>query len=196
MSDPAKLSQQIEQLSAANRSKAADYIAFLLWQEEQRQLPEINSWSYSLIEAFKGASVYASQDPAGMDVKLAQATVGGQSQPALWAHPPLMGQAIIEYHLPVPQQVNTIRLHLSFGIRDGAQISDDNLIAFSVRINGIRVWGQQTNAQQWQPATIPLDLPVGDMVRLELTTETLGSHEWTWAVWGTPELTGKGNGAK
>jgi hypothetical protein len=31
----------------------------------------------------------------------------------------------------------------------------------------------------------------GDMARIEFTTEALGSHEWTWAVWGSPELYGK-----
>ena len=191
MSDLANLIKQIEQLSAESQAQLADYVAFLAWQEDQSQVRAIGNWSYSLIESFKEAFVHASQDPAGMDVQLAQATVGGVAQPALWAHPPLIGQAIIEYHVPVPQQVRYIRLRLSFGVRDGAQISDDNLVAFSVRVNGMRMWGQQTNAQRWQPTDILLDLPTGDMARLELTTETLGNHEWTWAVWGNPELIGK-----
>ncbi len=126
-----------------------------------------------------------------MDVKLAPAIVGGESRPAMWAHPPVVGQAVLEYYVPIPQQVSELRLRVAIGIRDGAQISEDNLVAFGVKVNGLRVWGQQTNAQTWQVAEIPLNLLTGDMARFEFTTEALGSHQWTWAVWGSPELSGK-----
>jgi hypothetical protein len=186
------LIQQIEQLSTESRAKLADYVAFLRWQEAQRQAGEAREWSFSFIEAFKEAAVYASQEPpAGMDVKIGPAKVGGETRPALWAHPPLAGQAVIEYHVPLPQQVGQVRLRLAIGIRDGAKIAEDNLVAFNVRVNGLRVWGSQTNAQIWQPVEIPLNLISGDMARFEFATEALGSHQWTWAVWGAPELTGK-----
>jgi hypothetical protein len=186
------LIQQIEQLSAESQTKLADYVAFLQWQEAQeRAVAETKGWSFSFIEAFKEAAVYASQEPAGMDVKMAPATVGGETKPALWAHPPVVGHTVIEYHVPVPQQVSQVQLRLAIGIRDGAQIAEDNLVAFSVKINGLRVWGQQSNAQAWQEAEIPLNLVTGDMARIEFTTEVLGTHQWTWAVWGSPELVGK-----
>jgi len=130
------------------------------------------------------------QDQAGMDVKLAPATVGNQSRAALWAHPPLAGQAVVEFHVPVPETIRDIRLHLAIGIRDGADIAADNLVAFSVKLNGLRVWGHQSNAQIWQPFTIALDLVSGDIARVAFCTEALNRHEWTWAVWGEPELTG------
>jgi hypothetical protein len=117
--------------------------------------------------------------------------VGGEIRPALWAHPPLVGQTVIEYHAPVPQGVSQLQLRLAIGIRDGAEIAPDNLVAFGVKVNGLRVWGQQSNAQTWQEAKIPLDVVSGDMARIEFTTEALGSHQWTWAVWGEPELEGK-----
>jgi hypothetical protein len=191
LSDIAQLIQQIEQLSPEGQAQLAEYVMFLIWQEEQKQAQEVSSWSFSFVEAFKKASIHSSQDPAGMDVKMAPATVGGETQMALWAHPPLMGQTIIEYHVPIPQKVDLVRLKVAFGIRDGSQIAEDNLVAFSIRVNGLRVWGEQTNTQYWQPADIPLSLPAGDIARIELTTETLGSHEWTWAVWGSPELVGR-----
>jgi hypothetical protein len=124
---------------------------------------------------------------------MAPATVGGETRAALWAHPPVVGQAVIEYHVPVPQQVREVRLRVAIGIRDGAKIAPDNLVAFSVRVNGLRVWGQQSNAQSWQAVEIPLNLLSGDMARIEFATEALGSHQWTWAVWGAPELSGKLN---
>lgn len=193
MNDLTHFIEQIQQLSPANQAKLADYIAFLRWQETEGAATAraASDWSFSFIEAFKEAAVYASQEPAGMDVKMAPATVGGQSRPALWAHPPLVGQAVIEYHVPIPQQIKGVQLRLAIGIRDGAKIAPDNLVAFGVRVNGLRVWEQQTNAQSWQEVQAPLNLLTGDMARIEFTTETLGSHQWTWAVWGEPEIIGK-----
>jgi hypothetical protein len=184
--------QQIEQLSAESQAKLVEYVAFLQWQEAQQQADQAaQGWSFSFIEAFKEAAVTSSRERVGLDVQLGPATVGGETRPALWAHPPVAGQAIIEYHVPVPQQVSQVRLRLAFGIRDGAQIATDNLVAFSVRVNGIRVWGQQSNAQVWQEVNLPLNVINGDIARIEFATEALNRHQWTWAVWGSPELSGK-----
>jgi hypothetical protein len=190
LSDLAELIKQIKHLSPENQASLAKYIEFLQWQESQSQAPTTTDWSFSFIEAFKEATVHASQDKAGMDVKMAPAIVGGESRPALWAHPPLVGQAVVEYYVPIPQQVSNLRLRLAIGIRDGAEIAEDNLVAFGVRVNGLRVWGQQTNAQTWQEAEIPLNVLTGDIARIEFTTEALVNHQWTWAVWGSPELYG------
>ena len=190
MNDLSKLIEHIRQLSAKNQAKLADYVTFLQWQESQERIKAVRGWSFSFMEAFQEAAVYASQDPAGMDVKMAPAVAGGESRPALWAHPPVTGQAVIEYHVPIPQQVKDIRLHLAIGIRDGAKIAEDNLVAFSVKIHGVRLWGQQSNAQTWQNVNIPLDLSSGDIARIAFTTEALNQHQWTWAVWGEPELSG------
>jgi len=185
-----ELINQIEQLSPENRALVQKYVEFLNWQEAQAHARAGQMWSFSFIEAFERAAVHASDNPAGMDVKMAPASVGGQNRPALWAHPPVSGQTIIEYHVPVPQQVRNVRLRLWYGIRDGAEIAENNLVAFGVKMNGLRVWGMQSNAREWQAVDIPLDMTAGDIVRFELTTEALGSHRWTWAVWGSPELVG------
>lgn len=190
MNDLQKLIEQISTLSSESRAKLAGYVDFLQWQETQNQTRSAQGWTFSFIEAFKEATIRASQDAAGMDVKMSPASVGGQTRPALWAHPPVAGQAIIEYHVPIPQQVSNVRLRLAIGIRDGAKIADDNLVAFSVRVNGMRVWGQQSNTLTWQETDLPLDLVVGDIARIEFATEALNNHQWTWAVWGAPELTG------
>ena len=194
MNDLSNLIQQIENLSPESRAILAKYIEFLRWQESQAQNLSVRNWSFSFIEAFRDATILATEEPAGMDVTLAPATVGGETRPALWAHPPVTGQAVIEYHVPIPQQVSDIRLNTSIGIRDGAQISETNLVAFGVRVNGLRVWGQQMNSHSWYNVQIPLEAISGDIVRIQFTTEALGSHEWTWAVWGAPELIGKSNG--
>lgn len=185
------LMDQIEQLSAESQAQLAHYVEYLQWREANMQTAAWQQWSFSFIEAFGQASVHASDRPAGMDVKMAPATVGGVNRPALWAHPPVSGQTIIEFYVPVPKQVANVRLKLAVGIRDGAEIAENNLVAFGVKVNGLRVWGQQTNAQSWENVTIPLKISSGDMVRVEFTTEALGSHKWTWAVWGNPELIGE-----
>lgn len=186
-----QLVHQIEQLSPENQAKLSQYVAFLQWQENQPPETEAVSWSFSFIEAFQEATIYSSQEAAGLHVQLESATVDEVEKPALWAHPPVVGQTVIEYHVPIPQQVRQITLRLAIGIRDGSKIAANNLIAFSVRVNGLRVWGQQTNQLRWQAVDIPLDLPPGDISRIAFATEALNDHQWTWAVWGTPELVGQ-----
>lgn len=191
MDDLANLTSQIEQLSTDSQARLLEYIAFLRWQDNQVKTATPVAWSFSFIEGFREADVYASRDAAGMDVKMALAVVNGESRPALWAHPPVAGRAVIEYHVPIPQQVHNIQLRLAIGIRDGAKIAENNLVAFSVHINDMRVWGQQSNRKAWQDVVTPLDLVTGDIIRIKFSTEALGSHEWTWAVWGSPELVGE-----
>lgn len=191
MTNLQQLIKQIEQLSPESLLTLGKYVEFLQWQDAQKTASPNQGWSFSFIEGFKDASAYATDNPAGMDVTMAPAVVGGQSLPALWAHPPVMGKTVVEFHVPVPRQVSNIRLRLAIGIRDGANIAQNNLVAFAVKVNGARVWGRQSNEHIWHAVEVPLDLPAGDMVRFEFTTEALGSHEWTWAVWGNPELTGR-----
>jgi hypothetical protein len=185
------LIKQIEQLSPESQTTLGRYIEYLQWKEAQDRARAPKSWSFSFIEGYKEAFISTTEDPAGFDVKMAPAVVGGEKRAALWAHPPVSGQTVIEFHVPIPQQVSGIYLKLAVGIRDGSEIGETNLVAFVVKLNGLRVWGQQTNERQWLETNIPVDVVAGDMARFEFTTEALGRHEWTWAVWGEPELTGK-----
>ena len=182
---------EIKQLSIESRAELVRYIEYLQWRDAQHQVAVPQAWSFSFIETFNQASIHATESPAGMDVKMAPAAVGGISLPALWAHPPVSGQTVIEYYVPVPKQVANVSLRAAVGIRDGAEIAETNLVAFGVKVNGLRVWGIQTNAQGWETVDVPLKIAAGDMIRFEFTTEALGSHQWTWAVWGNPELVGE-----
>jgi hypothetical protein len=191
VSDREALIAKIEKLSPAGLALLAEYLEFLSWREQvQSQADETQMWSYSFIETFGEATVAASGNPAGMDVIMAPATVGDDTRPALWAHPPVSGRTTIEYFVPVPRQVHDLKLKTAIGIRDGAKIAKNNLVAFNIKVNGLRVWGAQTNHQVWQLVEIPIRVTTGDIVRFTFTTEALGSHEWTWAVWGNPELVG------
>jgi hypothetical protein len=143
--NPELLISKIQKLSPVGQEALAQYVEFLLWQEEQNRAGKAQEWSFSFIEHFAQATVSATTDPAGMEVSLAPASVGGEIRPALWAHPPLSGQTSIEYYVPVPKKVHNIRLQVAIGIRDGAKIADTDLVAFSVKVNGLRLWGTQSN---------------------------------------------------
>jgi hypothetical protein len=190
MTDLAQLLLEIQRLSPESQRKLSDYVSFLHWQESlATQVPAV-MWSYSFIEMFHQATIATSQEAKGMHVQMDLAQVGGETRPALWAHPPVVGQAVLEYHVAIPKTLQQVSLRVAVGIRDGSRIAPNNLVAFSVRVNGMRVWGKQTNNLHWQEIEIPLNLPVGDVSRVEFATEALGSHQWTWAVWGEPELIG------
>ena len=146
-------------------------------------------WSLNLLEQFAGADVRASRNPAGMEVKAAEATVGGERRPALWQHPPVDGESAVEFHVPIPAGLRDLRLRFSIGIRDGAQAAD-RLVAFRVRVDGWQVWSRAAWPLRWEPVEVPLPHQSGNVLRLTFATDGLGEHKFAWAVWGEPALVG------
>lgn len=183
-------------LSPSDQERVADYIAFLRWRAEREGLAGARQpegpgrrWQVNLLEYFGQADVTASKAPAGMEVKAAEATVGGERRPALWMHPPVAGEASVEFHVPVPAGLTDVRLRFAIGIRDGAQ-GEDRLVAFRVRVDGWQVWSRAAWPVTWTPFEIALPFQAGNVLRLAFVTDGLGSHEFAWAVWGEPELVG------
>lgn len=185
-------------MDEAALAKLTDYARFLLWQRDQVAVPSIPSaqvWQVSLIDQFKQARVSASGNANGMDVSLGIAVAGSESRASILAHPPVLGEAIVSYTQALPLDVTSPHLRFSVAIRDGAQMAADNLVAFRVRMNGWRVWSTHTNVQQWQTFDVPLPIDPGSVISLELCTEAIGEHRFTWAVWGEPVILGlKGEG--
>jgi hypothetical protein len=126
-----------------------------------------------------------------MEVKIAEATVGGERRPALWQHPPVIGESQIEFHVPIPAGLRApgARLRFSIGIREGAQ-AQDRLAAFRVRADGWQIWSRAAWSTTWQPVEITLPFQAGNVLRLAFATDALGSYPFAWAVWGEPELIG------
>jgi hypothetical protein len=182
-------------LSPADQAKVAEYIRFLRWQAERNGAvplkPEasVRPWAFNLLEHFADADVRASRNPAGMEVKAAEATVGGERRPALWQHPPVDGESLIEFHVPIPAGLRDLRLRLSIGMRDGAE-APEHLIAFRVRVDGWQVWSRATWPTRWASMEIPLPLQAGNVLRLAFATDALGEHKFAWAAWGEPTLVG------
>lgn len=195
MSNSETMANELSALSPADQERVREYIAFLAWRAAQSTgaTPHLNPaeqpWRFSFLEHFAGADVAASRDAAGMEVKIAEATVGGQRRPALWQHPPLAGESTIEFHVAIPAGLRDLRLRFAIGIRDGAQ-AGDQLVAFRARVDGWQVWSRAAWPTAWQSFEIALPFRAGNVLRLTFATDALGSHPFAWAAWGEPELVG------
>ncbi len=193
MSDAENLQAQIDALSPADQALVREFVAYLRWRRAdpcERDGDREQDWRYNFLEFFSEADVRASKDMKGMEVKTAMAVVAGESRPALWQHPPISGEAFVEYHVPVPAGVRNLRLRFAMGIRDGSQ-GTDQLVAFRVRVDGWQVWSRAAWPAQWEPVEIELPFQAGNVLRLAFATDGLGSHRWAWAAWAEPELAGE-----
>jgi hypothetical protein len=125
-----------------------------------------------------------------MEIKAATAKVADEERPALWQHPPVTGESLVEYHVPVPAGLRNLRLQFATGIRAGAQ-GTDQLVAFRIRVDGWQVWSRAGWPLRWENAEIELPFQAGNVLRIAFATDSLGRHPWAWAVWAEPELVGE-----
>jgi hypothetical protein len=149
------------------------------------------AWSFDFLEGFRSATRVASRDPAGMEIKVADATCGGITRPALWEHPPVSGSASVGYLVPVPAGLQKIKLKFAIGIRDGSELPTDRVVAFRVLVNGWKLWSTVKNARAWEEHEIEMPQVSSDVARIEFGTDGLGDSRWNWAVWGNPQLVGE-----
>jgi hypothetical protein len=187
-----EIANQLDALSAENLDEVAKFVGYLKWKQGPsaaagQGLP----WGFDFVERFREASFSADQDPAGMDVQVGEAACDNEWQMALWQHPPVTGSAIIEYQVPVPEDVGNLRLVFSTGIRDGSQLAPGNVVAFRVFVNDWKVWSETQHVRRWKRHEISLPTLPGDVTRIHFVTDGLGNHEWAWAVWGEPRLLGE-----
>lgn len=185
MPDRQALLELIAQLPDRDLPRVRAYVDELL-REHERATRE--RWSLNLIDEFHQAKVSAQREPAGMEVKVGDATCGGETRRALWEHPPVSGAAIVSYAVPIPRNLKAVTLTLSVGIRDGSQLPDDRYIAFRVLVNGWKLWSVVKNTRAWDDYEIKMPELASDVARIEFQTDGLGDHRWNWAVWGEPKL--------
>ena len=149
------------------------------------------AWSFDFLENFRGATLAASRDPAGMEIRVADATAGGVTRAALWEHPPASGSASVGYLVPVPIGLQKIKLKFAIGFRDGSELPTDRVVAFRVLVNGWKVWSTVKNARAWEEHEVEMPQVSSDVARIEFVTDGLGDSRWNWSVWGNPQLTGE-----
>jgi len=192
------LLRRITDLSDESLILLSQYISFLKWQEEQWRSPDEwedvgdseVAWVYDLIEHFAQARQAATVDPKGMEVKVASASCEGVIRPAIWQHPPVKGEAVLEYQVQVPMDVDVLKMKFAAGVRDGALLSDDNQVAFRVRVNGRLLWTHLKDETTWDDFVIDLPSLAGQTMVVQLITDALGNSRWNWAVWGEPQVIG------
>lgn len=203
MTIPDIILKNLATLSPADQERVAEYIAFLRWRAAQdpsgSQKPEGSAlpWRFNFLEHLADADVRTAAGrpggrggkDTGMEVKTAEATVNGERRPALWQHPPVSGEAVAEFHVPIPAGLQNLRLRFAIGIRDGAQ-GDEQLVAFRVKLDGWQVWSRAAYPRAWAPFEVALPFQAGNILRLAFATDGLGEHQWAWAAWGEPELVG------
>jgi hypothetical protein len=176
---------QVRALVELLRSKEAQAAA-----STQRAAGPGPAWSFDFLEGFRGATLAASRDPAGMEIKVGGATCGGITRAALWEHPPVSGSASVGYLVPVPMGLRKLRLEFAIGIRDGSELPSDRLIAFRVLVNGWKLWSTVKNTHAWEELSIEMPQVSSDVARIEFVTDGLGDSRWNWSVWGEPRLEG------
>ncbi len=192
------ISRRIADLSEESLTQLSQYISFLKWQEEQWRSPDAwedagnlrTSWVFDLIEHFHDARQAATIDPAGMEIKVAPASCGGVIRQAIWQHPPATGLSVLEYQFRAPADVDLLKFRFAVGVRDGALLSEDNQVAFRLRLNGRPLWNHLKAEVGWESFALDLPSLAGQEAILQLITDPLGNSRWNWAVWGEPQILG------
>ena len=192
--------RRIQDLNEQSLLQLSQYVGYLKWQEElwQSLMQEEDTdedgftlvWKYDLLEAFPQSRHSATRTPDLMEVRIDTASCGMVQQPALWQHPPVEGSAVVEYDVRVPPDIERLRMQFAIGIRDGAQMEDDNFCAFRVLLNGVRVWSKTKQSCSWERFVIDLPNQAGQPAVLQLMSDGLGNSRWNWAVWAEPQLLG------
>ena len=197
--------RRVSDLSEQSLIQLSQYISYLKWQEElwHSLLVEEEDegeaagrlvWKFDFLDAFPQARQAATRQPDLMEIKVGPATCGMIQQNALWEHPPLVGSAVVEYQIQVPANVDRLRLRFAVGIRDGALMEGENLCAFRIYVNGMRLWSATKQSTDWERHAVDLPNLAGQSVVVQLMTDGLGDARWNWAVWAEPQLLGYARG--
>jgi len=196
------LVRRISDLNDQSLTQLSQFISYLKWQEElwhslleDELAPQPDHallWQFDFLEGFPAARQAATRSAKGMEIKVAVASCGMVQQMALWQHPPSIGSAVCEYSLAVPPNIDSLRLRFAVGIRDGAVMEGDNLCAFRVYVNGVRIWSTTKQTTTWERYLLDLPSLAGQEIVIQFMTDGLGDTRWNWAVWAEPVLLGYG----
>jgi hypothetical protein len=196
------LVRRISDLNEQSLTQLSQYISYLKWQEElwhslleeetDQDLTQTLLWQYDFVEAFPVARKVSTRSSDLMEIKVGMASCGMVQQMSIWEHPPVAGSAVCEYTVKAPPDLNALKLRFAVGIRDGAIMEGDNMCAFRVFVNGIRLWSTTKQNHQWERYLLDLPSLAGQEIVIQFMTDGLGDNRWNWAVWGEPLLLGYG----
>jgi hypothetical protein len=187
-----EVANHLESLSPESLEELALFVRYLRWKQSPTPTEMSGRlWDFDFVEHFRRASVTGDQDPSGMEVQIGEAACDSEWRMALWQHPPVQGSATVEYQVPIPPEVRNLHLRFATGIRDGSQLAAGNVVAFRVFVNNWRIWSDTQDARRWNAREIIMPALPGDVARIQFVTDGLGNHEWAWAAWGEPRLSGE-----
>ncbi len=174
-------------LSPKELDEVRTFVEFL-----RRKEPDVSAtaWSFDFVGNYRDATISATRDPSGMEVKVDDATCEGITRRALWEHPPVSGSGIVGYLVPIPTGLRQVKLKFAIGIRDGSELPEDRFVAFRILVNGWKLWSAVKNVHAWEEHEIEMPQLGKNVARIEFVTDGLGQHRWDWAVWGNPRLEG------
>ena len=116
-------------------------------------------------------------------------TVRGLRKETINAHPPRDGQTVLQFLLSLPQ-AEEITFSFSMGLLDENARSDG--VSFEVLLNGQNRFKHFTKTPGWTDTQILLSEFAGEIVLLELVTDSIESDGWDWAHWADLFITAKG----
>jgi hypothetical protein len=194
------ITRRVWDLNERSLAQLSQFISYLKWQEElwhslldeesREDSSRVLVWRFDFLEHFGESTQASTRTSQLMEIKVGIASCGMVQQEALWEHPPVDGSAVCEYQVSVPSRVQRLRLHFAVGIRDGAILDGDNLCAFRIFVNGMRVWSTTKQTATWERHVIDLPNLAGQGAIIQFLTDGLGDARWNWAVWGEPQLLG------
>ena len=117
-------------------------------------------------------------------------TVDGVQKDTIDAHPPEGGQTILQFLLSLPE-TKEIMFSFSVGLLDEESRNDG--VTFEVLLNGQNRFKHFTKTLGWTDAQIPLSEFAGEVVLLELVTDSGENDNWDWAHWADPIITAEGD---
>jgi hypothetical protein len=173
--------RRISDLNEPSLTQLSQYISYLKWQEElwqsllDKEAPanpdQALLWQYDFVEAFPVARKVSTRSADLMEIKVAMASCGMVQQMAIWEHPPVAGSAVCEYTVAVPPDLNALKLRFAVGIRDGALMEGENMCAFRVFVNGIRLWSTTKQRNPWERFVLDLPSLSGQEMVIQFMTE-------------------------
>jgi hypothetical protein len=108
--------------------------------------------------------------------------VGGGSWQVTNGHPPDSGRTALDWCLQLPPEPLRLRLHAQ--VREGG-----GPVAFEVQVNGQPVWTlPMPYPDGWKEGVMDLGPWAGRPILLSLVTDSVGSNNSDWAMWGDVRL--------
>src|SRR5512142_2722936 len=100
-----EITARLQGMSESELDQVRTFVEFVRRKESGTQAA---AWCFDFLENFRDASISAARDPAGMEVKVADAVCGKVTRLALWEHPPVAGFGMVAYVVAIPTGLRNV----------------------------------------------------------------------------------------